>query len=204
MTEKYGGIQEIFNPEAENLCFFGQRTAKYSEILKILNPAVPSVPTEQVQVKCLLCTRLTADRILFLSRGESHVVVSRLFYDVLDHLWIDRLPCLEHRVVLAPGRFDFFCIWKSLPEFICNVGLAHAAHHSIYFYFVLIHLLIPLFCAWSGALRYLPYKTGMDKAAAERSAAAICYFVFSVVPQPCPHAPQLPLQFLQELPFLKL
>jgi len=43
MTEKYGGIQEIFNPGAENLCFFGQRTAKYSEILKILNPAVPSV-----------------------------------------------------------------------------------------------------------------------------------------------------------------
>ena len=40
MTEKYGGIQEIFNPGTENLCFFGQRTAKYSEILKILNLAV--------------------------------------------------------------------------------------------------------------------------------------------------------------------
>ena len=201
MTEKYSGIQKSLNLGAENLCFFW---SAYSEILKILNPAVPSVPTEQVQVKCLLCTCLTADRILFLSRGESHVVVSCLFNDFLNYLGINGPLSLEDCVVLAPGRFDFFCIWKSLPEFIRNVGLAHAAHHSIYFYFVLIHLLIPLFCAWSGALRYLPYKPGMDKAAAERSAAAICYFIFSVVPQLCPHAPQFPLQFLQELPFLKL
>lgn len=135
-------------------------------------------------------------------------MVSRLFYDVPDDLRINGPLSLEDCVVLAPGRFDFFCIWKSLPEFICNVGLAHSAHHPIYFYFVLIHLLIPLFCAWSGALRYLPYKPGMDKAAAERSVAAICYFIFSAVPQLCPHAtqfpPQFPPQFLQKLPFLKL
>lgn len=183
----YRGIANSANPES-------RRTLRHppnNKLLRILHLVNP-----------------IADRILFLSGQESHIVVSCLFNDFLNYLGINGPLSLEDCVVLAPGSFDFFCIWKSLPEFICNVGLAHAAHHSIYFYFVLIHLLIPLFCALSGALRYLPYKPDMDKATTERSAAAICYFVFSAVPQLCPHAPQFPPQFppqfLQELPFLKL
>ena len=74
-------------------------------------------------------------------------MVPCLFNDFLNYLGINGPLSLEDCVVLAPGRLYLFRIRKSLPELIGDVGFAHASHHTIYFYFVLIHFLIPLFCA---------------------------------------------------------